>query len=78
LIFQKSIAFLIIIAVIFCGLLTSVDFTFSTPEEGGDTGGGDGGGDQLDPEPEPEPNSDDPPMCIQIFPPPPGCGPHQF
>jgi hypothetical protein len=38
LIFQKSIAFLIIIAVIFGGLLTSVDFTFSTPEDGGDTG----------------------------------------
>ena len=53
---------MIIIAVIFGGLLTSVDFTFSTPEDGGDTGGGDGGGDQLDPEPEPEPNSDDPPM----------------
>jgi hypothetical protein len=78
LIFQKSIAFLIIIAAIFGGLLTPVDFTFSTPAEGGDTGGGDGGGAQLDPEPEPEPDSDDPPMCIQIFPPPPGCGPHQF
>ena len=63
---------------IFGGLLTPVDFTFSTPDEGGDTSGGDGGGDQLDPEPEPEPNSDDPPMCIQIFPPPPGCGRHQF
>jgi hypothetical protein len=74
LIFQKSIAFLIIIAAIFGGLLTPVDFTFSTPAEGGDTGGGDGGGAQLDP----EPDSDDPPMCIQIFPPPPGCGPHQF
>jgi hypothetical protein len=67
LIFQKSIAFLIIIAAIFGGLLTPVDFTFSTPAEGGDTGGGEGGGAQLGQEPEPEPDSDDPPMCIQIF-----------
>jgi hypothetical protein len=69
LLFQRNIAFFVIIVGIFAGFLTpflSSDFAFATSdEEGGDTGsegdnGGDngegsGGGDEPEPEPEPGP-----------------------
>ena len=68
--FQRNIAFLVIIVGIFGGLLMpvlSIDFAFATSDgeggdtgSGGDNGGGDngeggGGGDEPDPEPELEP-----------------------